>query len=203
MRILPREEKFFQYFNQQAEIVTKVVALLRQSAAGTVSREVAAGQVAALEQEGDAVLHEVFTKLNQTFITPIDPENIHALASLLDDVLDHVEESAHRMHAYDLGGNTPPLCELTRLLGACVESLALALKALESRDSVLPHLIDINQWEEEADQVCRRAVAALFREERDPIRLLKLKEVYEVLETATDACEDVADRLQNVIVKNS
>ncbi len=203
MRILPREEKFFHYFREQAALASQAAALLAETAHGRLDRAAVAAQVARLEQDGDTILHEIFTKLNQTFITPIDPEDIHALASLLDDVLDYVEESAHRLHAYEVTENTPQLQELVRLIGSCVGSLQKALQALEARQSVLPHCIDINQWEEDADQVCRQAVAALFREEKDPIRLMKLKEVYEVLEATTDACEDVADRLQNVMVKNS
>jgi predicted phosphate transport protein (TIGR00153 family) len=203
MRILPREEKFFTYFNQQITVIRESIGILGRAMAGEVPIADASVEIARLESQGDTILHEIFDKLNQTFITPIDPEDIHALASLNDDVLDWVEDAAHRLDAYAITEMTLPLREMVRLTSACVQSLEAAFAALERRESILAHCLEINRLEEEADLVGRAAIAALFRDETDPIRLLKFKELYEVLEAATDACEDVADRLQNVVVKNS
>ncbi len=204
MRILPREEKFFTLFNQQMEVIAEATRTL-QAVCKNPSGDTAAAstKLMELEHRGDAILHEIYDKLNETFITPIDPEDIHALGSLLDDVLDYLEDGAHRLDAYKLPEITPEICELLDLISGCVSSLAHAFAALERRDSVLEDCIEINRLEEQADHVERRAVASLFQHQKDPIQLLKYKEIYEILESTTDACEDVADRLQNVVVKNS
>lgn len=204
MKFLPREEKFFGYFNQQVGIINQAVKLLVSSCeSGTPAIGEAANRITELEHQGDTVLHEIYDRLNQTFITPIDPEDIHALAALLDDVLDYIEDASHRMAAYEIPEMTPELRGLVRLISDCVASLAHAFIALEKQESVLKDCIEINRLEEQADQLERQAVADLFHTEKDPIRLLKYKEIYEVLELATDACEDVADHLQTVVVKNS
>lgn len=204
MKFLPREEKFFGYFNQQVGIIDQAVKLLQASCdSGTPGINEAADRITNLEHQADTILHEIYDRLNQTFITPIDPEDIHALAALLDDVMDYIEDASHRMAAYEIPEITPQLRELVHLIGACVSSLAHAFTALEKQESVLKDCIEINRLEEKADQLERRAVADLFKQEKDPIRLLKYKEIYEVLELATDACEDVADHLQSVLVKNS
>lgn len=204
MRFLPREEKFFHFFLQQAAIIRDAAKLLQSSChTGQPSLQATAEQIATLEANADLILHDIFEKLNATFITPIDPEDIHALASFLDDVMDHIEDGAHRMNAYQVDEITPELKELVDLIAQCTESLEKAFQSLEEGKSVMAHCIEINRAEGAADVVERRAVANLFRNEKDPIRLLKYKEIYEIFELATDACEDVADHLQNVVVKNS
>lgn len=204
MRLLPREEKFFIYLQEQVgyidEAATVLLASMKQGV-GALSN--AYERIGALERKGDEVIHRTFTKLNQTFITPIDPEDIHSISSSLDDVLDYIEEAAYRMHAYRLDTITPPMIEIGERIAQCAKSLAKAFYSLEKNAGVLEHCIEINRLEEETDQITRRAVSTLFAEERDPIRLIKLKEIYEFLELATDACEDVADELQGVVVKNS
>lgn len=204
MRFLPREEKFFHYFRQQVAVIREAVSAL-QTAFHQPSPDfgAVAEKLAELEHKGDTVLHDVFDKLNQTFITPIDPEDIQALASLLDEVLDYIEDAGFRIAAFEIPEITPELQELVRVLADCGAAMDQAIDALEHQRPLIQHCIEINRLESEADQLERRAVSALFRNEKDPIRLLKYKEIYETLERATDACEDVADRLQNVVVKNS
>lgn len=204
MRFLPREEKFFHYFSQQADIIGEAIGLLGRSCrTGIPPAHEAAMKITDLEHRGDKVLHEIFDKLNETFITPLDPEDIHALASLLDDVLDYIEDAAHRIDAYEVDEITPPLRDLLHLIEQCADHLKLAFAAMGKGEKILAHCIEINRLEESADKLERTAVASLFQTEKDPIRLLKYKEIYEMLELATDACEDVADHLQNVVVKNS
>jgi predicted phosphate transport protein (TIGR00153 family) len=204
MRLLPRQEKFFEYFLTQANIITKASLLLLEGVrAGNGKLSASVPEIEKLEQQGDEIIHEVFTKLNQTFITPIDPEDIHVLASDLDDVLDCIEDAAHRITAYRLDPIPPTVVGLSEIIQACAKTLTKAFEALEKNGHVLDHCIEINRLEESADQLYRRAVADLFLNETNPIYLMKVKEVYEILEDTADRCEDVADALQNVVVKNS
>jgi predicted phosphate transport protein (TIGR00153 family) len=204
MRFLPREEKFFDLFVQQAKLISQAATLLLQGAeAGNAHLEECAEKITELEKNADSVLHEVFQRLNQTFITPLDPEDIHSLSTHLDDVIDGMEELAHRMVAYNLEPIPRPVLEGCREIVNCARSLELAFQALHSDQALLDHCIEVNRVEEVVDQLMRKAVRDLFREERDPIRIMKLKEVYDLIEQTTDYCEDVAVALQNVVVKNS
>lgn len=204
MKFLPREEKFFTFFDQQVEVVNQAAQLLLSACEkGSPSLDETAKRISDLEHQGDSILHEIYEKLHQTFITPIDPEDIHALGSLLDDVLDHIEDASHRMAAYDIPEITQELKDLVRLIADGGVILQRAFTALGKQQSVQEDCIELKRLEGEADHLERRAVAALFRSERDPIRVLKYKEIYEALELATDACEHIAIQLQAVAVKNS
>ena len=152
--------------------------------------------------KGDEIIHDIFTKLNQTFITPIDPEDIHSVASHLDDVMDGIEDAAHRMVAYRLETIPPLVVELCKVIHVSASN-SKGLLALNADAPLIECCIEINRQEDMVDQLVRRAIAELFVSERDPIRLIKFKEIYESLEETTDRCEDVADVLQNVVVKNS
>jgi hypothetical protein len=204
MRLLPREEKFFDFFLQQSRVMCESArALAAGVKAGGAEMETAAAAIAVLEQKGDEIIHETFVRLNQTFITPLDPEDIHVLASHLDDVTDGIEEAAHRLVAYQVDPIPAPVVEVCDLLVSCANELEKALTSLSKDKPLLEHCIEINRLEDTIDRIVRRAVADLFRYERDPIQLIKLKEVYEILEKTSDYCEDVADVLQEVVVKNS
>ncbi|HEX6880257.1 MAG TPA: DUF47 family protein [Terriglobales bacterium] len=204
MRFLPREEKFFELFVQQAALISEAATLLLQGAeAGNAQLEKCADKITELEGRADNTLHEVFKKLNQTFITPLDPEDIHSLSTHLDDVIDGIEELAHRMVAYELEPIPRPVVEGCREIVQCARSLELAFQALRSNEALVDHCIEVNRIEEVVDHLMRKAIRELFREERDPIRIMKLKEVYDLIEQTTDYCEDVAVALQNVVVKNS
>ena len=204
MRLLPREEKFFSLFSKQVEVISEASALLLDGARAGNSRLVEVAQlIINLEHKGDEIIHEIFTRLNQTFITPLDPEDIHSLSSHLDDVIDGIEDAAHRMVAYRVDPIPPTVVELCRHIVACVASLKAAFEALHSNKKLIDHCIEINRIEEVVDTLVRAAVKDLFDKETDPIRIIKLKEIYELLEQTTDYCEDVADALQSVVVKNS
>jgi len=163
----------------------------------------AANKLKEIESRGDEIIHDVFTRLNQTFLTPLDPEDIHRLASHLDNVLDCLEESAYRISAYPLEPIPSPVTKLTAILVQLSREMIHAFEALSHDKQILQHCIEINRLENDADVVYRVAVAELFQTETNAIELIKRKEVYEVLEKATDFCEDVADVLQEVVVKNS
>ena len=206
MRLLPREEKFYHLFLKQVELISEA----SQAAAGCGRRPETRAwrrrrRDQRLEHAGDEIIHEIFTRLNQTFITPIDPEDIHTLSSALDDVLDGIEDTAHRMVAYQHRSRSRPTWStLAEIVDACAKSLQDApSRRWKSNGPLMEHCIEINRLENEADRIGRSAVVELFDKEKDPITLIKLKEVYEFFENTIDSCEDVADVLQNVVVKNS
>jgi len=163
----------------------------------------AAHQIRAIEEQADKVIHEIYALLNSTFITPMDPEDIHSLSSHLDDVIDGIEDSAHRIVSYRIEPIPSTVVELCRLVQSCGVALMKAFEALSKGQPLMEHCIEVNRLEEAADQLGRAAVADLFQNEKDPIRVIKLKEIYEFLEQTTDYCEDVADTLQNLQVKNN
>ncbi len=204
MRLLPREEKFYHLFLKQVALIAEASRLLLDGVRTGNSRLVgAATEINVLEHRGDEVIHEIFTRLNQTFITPIDPEDIHNISSALDNVLDGLEDTAHRLVSYRIDPIPPSMVELSEIVAGCSKALYQAFSALEKSGPIIEHCIEINRLENEADRIGRSAVVDLFNNEKDPIRLIKLKEVYEFIEAAIDSCEDVADVLQNVVVKNS
>ena len=204
MRLLPREEKFYHLFARQVEIISEAARLLLEGVSLGNSRLAgAATEITVLEHKGDEVIHEVFRRLNQTFITPIDPEDIHSIASALDNVLDGIEDTSHRLVSYCIDPIPPVMITLAEIVASCSKALQSAVIELEKNGATMTHCIEINRLENEADRIGRSAVADLFNREKDPIRLIKLKEVYEFFESTVDACVDVADVLQNVVVKNS
>lgn len=204
MRLIPREEKFFHQFSKQTTLIIRAAKLLHEAALkGNSALAEAALEIQKIEGEGDHILHEIYHKLNQTFITPLDPEDIHNIAAHLDDVLDSLEESAHLLVAYKINPIPPPVVELASIIVACSQELVKAFEGLRTDKKLLEHCIEINRLEEQADQVARQAIADLFDRETNAIAVMKLKEIYDLLELTTDNCEDVADVLQNVEVKNS
>jgi predicted phosphate transport protein (TIGR00153 family) len=204
MRLLPREEKFYGLFLKQVEIISEATRLLLDGVRkGNARMAGAATEINVLEHRGDEVIHEIFTRLNQTFITPIDPEDIHNISAALDNVLDGIEDTAHRLVSYHINPIPPDLVTLSEFAQGCAKELHGALAALEKGGPIMPHCIEINRLENEADRIGRSAVADLFNKEKDPVTLIKLKEIYEFIENTIDSCEDVADVLQNVVVKNS
>ena len=204
MRLLPREEKFYHLFHRQVEVISEAARLLLDGMrAGRSRMEASATEIKALEHQGDEVIHEIFNRLNQTFITPIDPEDIHAVASALDNVLDGIEDTSHRLVSYRIDPIPPDMVTLAGMVASCANEMQSALTALEKNGETMKHCIEINRIENEADRIGRSAVADLFLNETNPITLIKLKEIYEFFEATIDSCEDVADILQGVVVKNS
>lgn len=204
MRFLPREEKFFALFLDQVRFIVEAADLLLQGVrAGNAQLVQATETIGQLEQKADTIIHDIFLRLNQTFITPLDPEDIHSLSTHLDDVIDGIEEAAHKMVSYRIEPIPPTFPEVCEHIVSCVKSLHLAFEALHSNKKLIEHCIEINRIEGVVDIIVRDAIQELFNQEKDPIRLIKLKEILELLEQVTDDCEDVADALQNVVVKNS
>lgn len=204
MKLLPRDEKFYGLFLKQVEIIAQASRLLLDGVRlGNSTMATIATEIAVLEHRGDEIIHEIFKRLNQTFITPLDPEDIHNLSSALDNVTDGIEDTAHRLVAYHIDPIPPNMVRLAEIVSNCAKTLQTAFEALEKDAPLTAHAIEINRLENEADLIGRGAVADLFNKEKDPIRLIKLKEVYDFFEETIDSCEDVADLLQNVVIKNS
>jgi uncharacterized protein len=156
----------------------------------------------ALERNGDDIIHQIFRILQTTFITPFDPEDIQTLATTLDNVLDAIEDATFRISCYRVDPIPEPAVQLGRMINGSTKALSRALKSLEERKPVWDDSIEVNRLENEADAIERTVLGELFTNGTDAVTLIKLKEVYEILENATDLCEDVADVIQNVAVKN-
>ncbi|MGH9609970.1 MAG: DUF47 domain-containing protein [Bryobacteraceae bacterium] len=204
MNLLPHDPKFFDLFQQHTRILCQASQMLISGLrSGYDGMSQIAKPLEALERNGDDIIHEIFKRLQSTFITPFDPEDIQTLATSLDNVLDAIEDATFRIVAYRLDPIPEGAVNLGRMIDDSCQALARALGALRDKEPVWDHCIEVNRLENEADAVERTLVGNLFSASIDPISLIKQKEVFEILEAATDMCEDVADVVQNVAVKNS
>ena len=203
MRLIPHETKFFDLFAELSGHLTEGAKLLRTILEDPRDLSLRVVQVQAIEHKGDRAIHAIITKLNQTFITPFDREDIHRLASSLDDVLDFVNSAAVLLVMYKITTPPPVSAELAGLIVLQCEELARGVSLLEKNGHVMEHCAEVNRLEDVADDISRRAIADLFEHEKDPIQLIKLKELYEVLESATDKAEDAANVLETIVVKSA
>jgi uncharacterized protein len=203
MRLIPHETRFFELFDELSGHLIEGAKLLRSILQEPRDLRMRVEQVQAIEHKGDRATHAIMTKLNQSFITPFDREDIHKLASSLDDVLDFTNAAANRLVMYKIHEPPPASAELAGLIVLQAEELARGVSLLEKNGAVLPHCDEVNRLEDQADHISRRAIAELFEHEKDPIQLLKLKELYEVLEVATDKAEDAANVLEAIVLKSA
>jgi len=203
VRLIPRDVKFFQMFAEMSGNLGDGARLLRQMLNDFKDVEQRVQQLKDIEHRGDEMTHNILTKLNQTFITPFDREDIYRLASSLDDVLDFIYAAGVRLIMYKIKAAPEAASRLADVIVRQCDQLLPAVAGLEKHDSVLRYCVEINRLENEADQIARTAIGALFDQETDPISLIKLKELYEVLETATDKAEDAANVLEGVVLKSA
>jgi uncharacterized protein len=205
IRLIPREKKFFRMFSEVSQNLTEGTRLLYDILKNPIPADVDSRiqQLQDIEHRGDDMTHNIITTLNQTFITPFDREDIHRLTSSLDDVLDFVNAAAVRLTLYKIINPPPAAAELAGLIVQQSESLAKGVSVLEQNQMVLDYCVEVNRLENEADRVSRKAIAELFEHETDPIHLIKIKELYEVLENATDKAEDAANVLEAVALKSA
>jgi len=201
--LIPRDNTFFQMFAQASENLIAGARVMVDLFADYKDVETKIGELRRVERTGDEITHNVFTKLNSTFITPFDREDIHALASSLDDVLDFLNAAGARIVMYRITNPPPAALDLARLILQQAQELHRALPLLQKNGDILTHCVEINRIENEADVVSRAAIGRLFDEEKNPITLIKIKELLEFLEAATDKAEDVANVLETVVLKNS
>ena len=202
-RLIPRETKFFDLFAELSNNLTEGALLLRNILENPVDLIQQVDRMQAIEHKGDLATHAIITKLNQSFITPFDREDIHRLASSLDDVLDFVNAAATRLVMYKIYEPPKAAAELAAVIVLQSEELARGVSLLEKNGPVMKHCDEINRLEHEADLMTQNALARLFENERDPIQLIKIKELYEVLEFATDKAEDAANVLEAVVLKSA
>lgn len=203
VRLVPRETKFYDMFAEMSANLTDGARLMVEILRDFRDVPARVQKLKDIEHRGDDMTHEVITRLNQTFITPFDREDIHKLASSLDDVLDFLNSAGDRLVLYKIHSAPPEAQRLAELIVKQCEQLHDAVKNLDKHDHVLEHCVEINRLENEADSVSRAAIGRLFDQERDPITLIKLKELFEVLETATDKAEDAANVLESVVLKSA
>jgi hypothetical protein len=204
VRIVPRETKFFDMFAEMASNLMEGATTLRALFQDYKDVPVSVQKIKDIEHKGDDMTHAVVIKLNQTFITPFDREDIHALASALDDVLDYINSAADRLLMYKITSTPNAALKLADVIVRQSDELSKAVSLLEkNQQKVLEHCVEVNRLENEADAVARDAIGRLFQDEKDPIQLIKIKELLEVLETATDKAEDAANVLETVILKSA
>ena len=201
-RLIPREEKFYADFIAMADQVKTAAGLLIEMFESDHPIFSKAQEIKEIEHKCDFLTHEIIQRLNKTFVTPIDREDIHSLATTIDDVIDAIDVAAGLVPLYRIDRVRFGARELTKLIAAQADVLRRALVALEKRTGVLDLTVEINRIENEADKVYKEALGRLFDEERDPIAVIKWKEILSLLEQATDRCEDVANLLENVVVKH-
>ena len=202
-RFLPREEGFFDLFAKQAANIHVGADALHKMLSRYTGVPEQVQIVKAIEHEGDEITHALFTKLNQTFITPFDREDIYELCSRLDDVIDLIDAAASRFVLYRVDTVLTGTIDLVKVLVSATAEVELAVGALEKRQEALKHCIEINRYENDSDRLCRTLIAQLFDEEKDPVQIIKWKEIFEVIETAVDKCEDVANVIEGVILKSA
>jgi len=201
-RLIPREEKFYTDFQALADELQRGAALLESMLAPDHPLWEKADEIKEVEHKCDVLTHEIIQRLNRTFVTPLDREDIHELARSLDDVMDAIDASATLVRLYRLERVRDGARELAQIITACTREIRPALHALEQNKGLITHAIEINRLENEADRAHQQAVSRLFDDERDPILVMKWKETLDFLEMATDRCEDVANVLEGVMVKN-
>ncbi len=201
MPLIPRDVKFYALFREQADNIVKAAQMLMALFENYQDIEKRVAEIKFVEHKGDQLTHELMMKLNQTFITPFDREDIHALGSALDDVLDLLDAAAGRMVTYKVTAITAGAKQLGRVVLHGTEILHKAVSELEKPGHILEYCEQIQLLEEEADRIKGECVARLFEDSANPVEIIKWKEIYEVLEAATDKCEDAADVLETVVLK--
>jgi uncharacterized protein len=203
--LIPQDKAFFDLFEKQAsvnkEAAWQLVALTEDFTNVKEKRH----QIELLEQKGDLITHDIYDQLNRTFITPLDPEEISKLASALDDVLDYIDGATEKMYYYGIEATDSHMIELAKLIHMSTVELESAVKNIRSiKDPryIEERCIEVNRLENLADDVLAHAVTDLFKT-TDAITIIKLKDIYEHLETATDYCEDVANVLSDIAIRHS
>ncbi len=201
--LIPKDTSFFRMFSEMSDNLVTGARTLVDLFASYRDVEKTIETVQKIERHGDELTHGVMTKLNQTFITPFDREDIHQLASSLDDVLDFINASGARLVMYRITNPPPAAGELAKIILLQSQELQKAVGLLQKNGDILTHCVEINRLENEADQVSQKGIAELFDHEKDPINLIKTKELLEFLERATDKAEDAANVLETVVLKNT
>lgn len=207
-KVLPRDDHFFSLLEEAAQNLVRAGGEMKKLSLCTTYEEriAVAKRIKDIEHDGDSVTHKIFSELNATFVTPLDREDIHLLASAIDDVLDQMDGCAHRSVLYKIGDVPTSLLKLIDVLILSIQELTHGvhlLRHLNEAEALHNSFKLVNYYENQADEIFDQAIADLFENEKDPIRIIKLKEVFVGLETATDKCEDAANVLESILIKNN
>jgi predicted phosphate transport protein (TIGR00153 family) len=205
--LLPHDEKFYAFFEESASNLVRATDLLPGLFdADAPTRAALVEKIHEVEHQGDSVTHKIFAELSATFVTPFDREDIHQLASALDDVVDNIDGTASRVLLYKIQGCPPAVQTLVEILRKSVRELQKGVSLLRDfrKAEELQKVLElVNQYENEADDVFEKGIAELFDEKNDPIYIIKMKEIYVGLETATDKCEDAANVMESLLIKHA
>jgi predicted phosphate transport protein (TIGR00153 family) len=203
-KLFKKDEKFFKIFGQMTVYILEAAEILGNMLRNPMADLVPlASKIKDLEHKGDELTHSVIDELNKTFITPIDREDIHDLSAALDDVLDLIDSTATRIVLFRIAEPITAVPEMCAVLLSQAMEMGAAVSNLQDNDHVVERCIEINRLENDADRLFQSAIASLFDEVKDPIDVIKRKEIIETLEAATDKAEDVANVLESIIVKNT
>lgn len=204
LKLIPTDEKFFEMFQKQADFFRKGTAMVKDVAHGALTVKAGAERLAALESEADGLTHEIFVRLDRSFITPFDRDDIHSLALNLDDCMDLIEAALDHLDLYGIR----QIPDSVRLMADCLDKQAAEVSALVGElpklnwEKVRPHCIEINRLENEGDQITRQALADLFQGGLDALEVIKWRDIHNLFEKATDKCEDVAGIVEGIALKN-
>ncbi len=205
-RLIPREGRFFEFFNEHAELVVQGSRELAALMASGDDLERRAHNIETIEKRADRITRSTIELLHKTFITPLDRDDIHQLITKMDDILDLIEDAAQLVYIYDIRVVTEEEKRLADICVACGEKVQAAVRLLSNMKNaaaIMKICEEIDRFESEADHVMRAAMAKLFRDEPDVRQVIKLRAVYQTLETVTDVCEDVANIIEGIVLENS
>ena len=206
MGLLPREPKFFDFFNQHAALSAAAALELKALLADLAQLESRSRAIERSEKQADQITHQTVQLLHKTFVTPLDRDEIHRLINGMDDILDLMEDVATSLFLYDVKALTPDAQQLGEICVACtikVRDAVALLESMDNADAILKICAEIDRLESDADRVFRTGLAKLFREEPDVREVIKLKEIYQLLESITDKCEDVANVIEGIVLENA
>jgi predicted phosphate transport protein (TIGR00153 family) len=206
LNLFPKGREFFDLFERAANKALETAGCFQELVTNYTDVEKKVAHIKDLEHECDKITHETIERLNKTFITPLDREDIHALITSIDDIVDMIDATAIRLNIFKITRTTPHLHELARVLVAAVKQVQEAVAQLQNFHNpkeMLARCIEANRLENESDQIYRRALGELFQNEKDAIEIMKWKEIYDNVETAVDRCEDMANAIETVVLKNA
>ena len=203
---VPKEEKFFLLFQESAALSVQAAYQMRKMLADLSNSEGHSRTIKDIEHKTDEITHQTIELLHKTFITPLDRDDIHKLITKMDDIVDFIDAASQRLFLYGVDHATPQASGLAEICIRSVEHIQVAIKGLSNlkdAQAIIQSCVEVNRLENEADQLLRSAMAELFQNESDTRQLIKMKEVYELLETVTDRCEDVANIIEGIVLEYS
>jgi uncharacterized protein len=201
--IAPKDRQFFDLFEEAGGNIVRAAGLLEEMLLEYPERSDLAREILICEQDGDRITHDIIQRLNQTFVTPIDREDIHELSSALDDVVDYTEEVADYLGLYKIEAPMTQAQDLARVLHAAARQIAEAMPRLRGFKDISHYTVEINRLENDGDRITREAIASLFDNGIDPMVVIRWKDIFERLEDAIDSTEHVANILEGIVIKNS